>query len=68
MVYQHARFYRRVLLRAIWSERCLVGRIQMADELLAPMRAEGLKMTETDPFSDSPTQALDDLIESLIEL
>ena len=45
-----------------------MGRIQMADELLAPMRAEGFKMIETDPFSDSPTQALDDLIESLTEL
>ena len=51
MVDQHARFYRRILLRAIWSERCLVGRIQMADEPLATMRAAGFTVTETDPFA-----------------
>jgi hypothetical protein len=45
-----------------------VGRIQMADELLASMRAAGFTVTETDPFSDSPTRALDDRVESLIEL
>ncbi len=40
----------------------------MADELLPTMRAAEFTVTETDPFCESPTQALDDLTESLIEL
>ncbi len=41
-----------------------VGRVEMADELLATMRAAGFTVTETDPFSESPTQAFDDRVES----
>jgi hypothetical protein len=40
----------------------------MADEPLATMRAAGFTVTETDPFCESPTQALDDRVEPLIEL
>lgn len=41
-----------------------VGRVEMADELLATMSAAGFTVTETDPFSESPTQAFDDRVES----